>query len=372
MKIDSIKSKQREFDIFSANISVNDLVRITAVDCADPTNKQKGYQRRGKAKRFDQIAKYLTGKNAFMPTPIVLSYRGNLIKNKIKGGIIELEIPDDEKLWVIDGQHRLGGLKLLSGLDQSEGIQSTSKKYKLYNDDFRSFEMPVVIIECSSRSVEAAIFAIINGKAEKVDIFLATLAANQGGGEKPTGEDAWKSRAANAVQHLNNSKTSVLLGKIKHPTMSKGHFVCSAKGFMNQLEPFMNDGMIAALWNNGYQEEIYKMLENYWLAWSKIIPFCFQDPKNYALFKNSGLRALSASLIMMIRKIGTDFPNEKQFISIISKLNKFTTELYWHKNGPDGINRCVGLGPINREIKKIEAKIVSISNNGSTGKLSKR
>ena len=83
MKIDSIKSKQREFDIFSANISVNDLVRITAVDCADPTNKQKGYQRRGKAKRFDQIAKYLTGKNAFMPTPIVLSYRGNLIKNKI-------------------------------------------------------------------------------------------------------------------------------------------------------------------------------------------------------------------------------------------------------------------------------------------------
>ena len=363
MKIDAIRSEQNGHNIFSAKMTVAELAQVTAVDVADPTIKQKGYQRKGSEKRFDQIAAYLIGKHAIMPPPIIMSYRGTLSQKHLKGGFVELEIPAGDKLWVIDGQHRLGGLKLLAGLNDIQGTSIPSKKYIKYHGAFSDYEMPVVIIECASRAIEAAQFATINGKAKKVDIFLATSAMNQGGGAAPTGEDAWRARAADAVHFLSNSPNSKLRGKIKHPTAGKGQFYCTAKGLMNMMKPIMNDGIYAAIWEKSEsdKEKICLMLQDYWAAWHSVIPFCFDDPKNFALFNNSGLMAVHICLLTMIRRIGTDFPTVHQFKSVINQLEAYCKDTYWHKNAQFGINRCIGESQIKREADKIVAKIASIN-----------
>jgi len=363
MKIDAIRSEQNGHNIFSAKMTVAELTQVTAVDVADPTIKQKGYQRKGSEKRFDQIAAYLIGKHAIMPPPIIMSYRGTLSQKHLKGGFVELEIPAGDKLWVIDGQHRLGGLKLLAGLNDIQGTSIPSKKYIKYHGAFSDYEMPVVIIECASRAIEAAQFATINGKAKKVDIFLATSAMNQGGGAAPTGEDAWRSRATEVVHFLNNSPNSKLRGRIKHPTAGKGDFYCTAKGMMNMMKPIMNDGIYAAIWAKGQAEKdkLCHMLQDYWAAWHSVVEICFNDPKNHSLFRNSGLMAVHICLLTMIRRIGCDFPTEQQFRSLISQLGTYANAAYWHKNAPTGINRCIGESQIKREADKIVAKIASIN-----------
>jgi DGQHR domain-containing protein len=381
MKIDTILSKQNGHNIFSGSITVSELARIADIDYADPENNKKGYQRKPNEKRFSQIADYLIGRNAFMPPPIIMSFRGKLSQKKLKGGFVEIDIPENTKLWVIDGQHRLGGLKLLAGLHETQETSISSKKYKKYNQYYRSYDVPVLIIESisnekmNSYAIEAALFATINGEAKKVDIYLATKAANQGGGAPPTGAAAWRSRAAVVVDYLSNeSKSSKLYHKLKDPNSVKGKYFCSKKGFMTMLKPIVNDGIYAAAWEKSESEKakVMKMIEDYWSAWNSVIPFCYDDSTNYALFKNSGLKAVNSCLITMARKLGNDFPTERQFASIIARLGDYVSKSYWHKNSPHGMNRRIGEAQINEEIKKIEAKIASLSNNGSTGKSSKR
>jgi DGQHR domain-containing protein len=375
MKIDAIRSEQNGHGIFSAKMTVAELAQVAEVDFADPGINRTGYQRKPNEKRYDQIASYMIGKKAIMPPPIIMSYRGKLALRPLKGGFVEIEIPDDEKLWVIDGQHRLGGLKLLAGIQPTQGTGRISKKFQKYNADYQGFEMPVVIIECSSVAVEAAQFATINSEAKKVDKYLANVAILKGGGDMPTGERAWEPRAADAVHHLNTSDESMLFEKIKHSNAAKGNYYCSAKGLMMLMKPIMNDGIYSGAWEKGgtSRERLYKMLTDYWAAWNEVIPFCFVDPKNHALFKNSGLTAVNVCLVTMIRRIGAEYPSKQQFISVISKLGEYVEEQFWHKNGrhPANLYRCVGASQSRNAARLMEEAIVEVRISGA-GKSSTR
>jgi hypothetical protein len=131
---------------------------------------------------------------------------------------------------------------------------------------------------------------------------------------------------------------------------------------MNMMKPVMNDGIYAAIWGKGPNEKdkLCRMLQDYWSAWHSVAPFCFEDPKNYALFKNSGLMAVHLCLLTIIRRIGEDFPTERQFKSVIAQLGFYIDETYWHKNAQIGINSCIGESQIKREADKIVAKIASL------------
>ena len=375
MKIDAIRSEQNGHSIFSAKMTVAELAQVAEVDFADPGINRTGYQRKPNEKRYDQIASYMTGKKAIMPPPIIMSFRGKLATKTLKGGFVEIEVPDDDKLWVIDGQHRLGGLKLLAGIQPTQGTGRISKKFQKFNSAYQDFEMPVVIIECSSVAVEAAQFATINSEAKKVDKYLANVAILKGGGDMPTGERAWEPRAADAVHHLNTSEDSVLFGKIKHSNAPKGTYNCSAKGLMMLMKPIMNDGIYSGAWEKGgaSRDKLYKMLTDYWAAWHEVIRFCFDDPKNHALFKNSGLTAVNVCLITIIRRIGVEYPSKQQFVSVMSKLGEYIEDQFWHKNGrhPANLCRCVGASQSRNAARLIEEAIVEVRISG-TGKSSSR
>jgi len=125
MKIsDVIKVEDREFIYFLGTIEPNQILELTFVPCEVPVaalqnvlnvRHQGGYQREGDVKRMAKIKAHYAEDNGSMIPPVLLSTRGawNFIaasKSTPNFGSIEAS----DCAAVIDGQHRLGGLSLMS------------------------------------------------------------------------------------------------------------------------------------------------------------------------------------------------------------------------------------------------------------------
>ena len=363
MDIFGIKTLQNGIGLFCTKMTVSQLAQVGEVDFADPATGKLGYQRKPDEKRFFELAKFLTNKdektksNAILPPAIIASYRGALEYKEGKHGFCEITVPEGEKLWIIDGQHRFGGLMIAAGLYASKGTAKKVESFKPYHAKFLHFEVPVVIIESKDVDVEAYQFSVINSEAQKVNKYLATGGVLKGGGPIPTSQNAWEGRAYVACERLRLDPSSPLRGKIKHPN-DKGSFWCTAKGMMNALKFPLNSGTYAAQWDNGNSDRICRMLIDYWNAWEKVAPFCYKNHKEYALFKSSGITAFNYCLNAAAQKAGKMYPSESEFVKVLSNLGRHKSKEYWHVNTADGINLCRGYGQIITEANKICAAIL--------------
>jgi DGQHR domain-containing protein len=366
MLIQAIQSTQNDNTVYSASMSVRDLAKITEIDFADPLTKKDGYQRKPNDRRFYEIANYLTYDNSMMPPAIVLSYRGKLNKKKIDGDIVRIDFDETEKLFVIDGQHRLGGLKLIAGLYVHPETGVTVHDFVKFESKYAKFEMPVVIIESPTVQVEAYQFAKINSEAKKVNKFLANESILRGGGPAPTGKVAWMTRATAVTKFLNEDSSSPFRGKLKHPNSIRGHdYFCSMLGMTNSLDSIVMNQTYTALWAKD-AERIQQMVANYWSAWQEVMPYCFEtvkkeeNHKDFALFKSSGLIAINYCMIPIVERIGERYPSKDAFVKVIRKLGTYVSREYWHVNSPEGMNRRLGKGPILQEAGSIANKILDI------------
>lgn len=358
MDIFGIKTLQNGIGLFCTKMTVSQLAQVGQVDFADPATGKKGYQRKPDEKRFFELAKFLTSKDpknkgsVILPPAIIASYRGALDYKEGKNGFCEITVPDGEKIWIIDGQHRFGGLMVAAGLYSSKGTGKKMDALKEHHAKFQSFEIPVIIIESKDVNVEAYQFSVINSEAKKVDKYLATAGILKGGGPIPTSQNAWEGRAHVVCERLRLDPASPLQGKIKHPN-DKGRFWCTAKGMMNALKFPLNSGTYAGAWENGQSEEICQMFINYWNAWKKVAPFCFENHKEYALFKSSGITAFNYILNTIAKKTKEEFPSEQDFVKALNALGRYKSREYWHVNTADGINLSRGYGQIIDEANNI-------------------
>jgi len=343
------KCHQNDNAVYTGKMSVAELIKVSDVDYADADEGRSGYQRKPNEKRFHEIANYMKYDKSMLPPAIIMSYRGTLKTTNKNGDIMDIEVPSGEKLWVIDGQHRLGGLKLLA----------TEESYDCAH--YKNFQMPVVIIECPSINVEAYQFSIINSEAKKVSKYLANEGILKGGGKGLTGKKSWLSRAVATTDYLYKSPNSLMYQRIKHPNSPRGgDYFCSALGMMNSLDTLLNDATYASLWENKNEEKIMKMVSDYWAAWREVVPFCFDDHKEYALFKNSGLISVNFCLNPIIAKIGSRYPTQEEFEKVIKKLGRYITKEYWTVTSTDGMINNLGKGQIIEEARKISNKILEV------------
>lgn len=114
---------------------------------------QDGVQRNIIYKRVKEIADYAKNDDAIFPTPIILSAKSKYIDfSDIKQNILKInnDAIDSNKDFfnIIDGQHRLAGIKESGKLDE--------------------FTLPVVLILDSTLEQDAEIFVTINGNQRPV------------------------------------------------------------------------------------------------------------------------------------------------------------------------------------------------------------
>lgn len=125
----------------------------------------KDYQRPPYPVHYRKIARYfMDDSNPILPSAIIAAVNPNGIDFNDKTGELELH----EKLRIVDGQHRIEGIRAL----RNGYAHGSNEKYEELKAEFG---LPVIIMEIdeSDKDMEIDAFINLNSKAKKVKIDLA-------------------------------------------------------------------------------------------------------------------------------------------------------------------------------------------------------
>lgn len=336
-----IKVRQRIGDFFIASINHKDLCKITYSDVRRMMDdnrdfeKYLGIQRPVDKKRVESIEQYVKGEDACFPTAIILSIPGECASYNENNSTMTLsnkpaEDEDDEVIYfnqiakVLDGQHRIEGLRSYEGED---------------------FDLNVSIFVDIDIATQAQIFCTVNLEQTKVskslvyDLFeLATHRSPQ-------------KTCHDIAVTLDSHKDSPFKGRIKRlGTSSNGGFKTLSQATF--IEPLLklvsvnakldrntylenkkpqrlnDDQLKKVIFGNMFIDEkdyaITDVLWNYFTAvserWEKAWNF---QGTMLMLNRNNGYRALMRFLPQAYLKLTSpgNVPTKEEFLTILNAIN---------------------------------------------------
>lgn len=248
---------------------------------------ERGYQRAPERPRGLAFASFLEtnlrkGEIVF-PGTILLAYRGGINAQQVDGHFWQIELP--EKLYVVDGQHRLLGLKI--AIEERNFLEAAE------------LEIPVLLIENSTELLEAELFRIINETAKKVRTDLArrilalrlqkqSLAADK---NPMYQKRSWEVAAARIIDILSNDPESVWFGRIQLPNQPRrSTHTIRDKSFGDSLRPLLKAHPFVYY----KPETLARGINEFWLGVKKLMdeapdkdehPHPFEKPEEYVLLK---------------------------------------------------------------------------------------
>ena len=147
--------KQPIGDMFLVKMSAKDVAAISASNTRKSYNDHTGIQRKLDTNRIKSIADFCQTKDAMFPTPIILSASSDYFLIDTSEEKIKIpKIREDEAKFcsIVDGQHRLEGLKQSGKIDK--------------------FDLLVAFVFDTDPSKDAYLFKIINGNQKPVSTSL--------------------------------------------------------------------------------------------------------------------------------------------------------------------------------------------------------
>jgi len=286
--VPAARAKQGDLTLYATSIRVSDLIKenFYSVEVLDPINKDDtGYQRvlnNARAKKLaDYVVKGQDRKDAFLPTSVLLA--------------TDKSIPfDDETNTIAIDSGVLGPFSVVDGQHRLEGLKQAAKKDERVLD----FELPVNIAADLPRIAQMCHFLIVNTTQKSVDKaveqrIMARLTAALDIEDIPSlprwilniVERGDVEKALRYVTHLNVSPDSPWYGKIrmanddsKGATINQGTFVKAVSKYVltanNPLTVILND-----------LEKEKKVFLNYWIAISSLL----DDDSESVLYKYNGV-----------------------------------------------------------------------------------
>jgi len=243
---------------------------------------QQGYQRSPSKDHINKVSKYIAGNDiSVFPTSILLNSRKK-IQAASKEGCFILTI--NRPLWVVDGQHRIGGIK--------KAIN------ELKMDEWKKIEIPAVILDDFDRDQELNQFKVINETQKGIPAPLIQWHMIQQIEFDPDKvkdfEDKgilWKVKAVKIMDQLNDKNGSPWQGRIQLPNTKKTpRHAINQNSFVTSLRPLFQK-------KKGFLES-YKLQDaseiilNYWKALEFLFKEAFLDPNNYLVQKTPGVFSL--------------------------------------------------------------------------------
>ena len=150
-ELNYIKLEQPVGDMFLVKMKATQVASIAASKTRKSYNDSSGIQRKLDPHRIKSIAEFCKTKNAMFPTPIILSASSDyFVINEEENTLTIPMISEDENKFcsIVDGQHRLEGLK-------ASGV-------------IGNFELLVSFVFDTDPSKDAFLFSIINGNQKPV------------------------------------------------------------------------------------------------------------------------------------------------------------------------------------------------------------
>lgn len=290
--------KQGDLVLFATSIKVRDLVTpgFYSVETLDPDDKSdKGFQRllnTARAKRLaDYIIKGQDSKDAFLPTSVFLATHKSIPFNE-GNNTIEIDTSTTCPFSVVDGQHRLEGLKMAAQKDPR----------------VLDFETPVNIAVNLPLIAQMCHFLIVNTTQKSVDKsveqrIIARLSEALDVEDIPslpkwilnTVEKGEVDKALKYVVYLNQAEDSPWKGKILMANSEADDTTINQRSFVKAIVKYVLTANNPIAIINDFEKE-KKIFLNYWKplrsCWMMATPpFCTNTMAS-SCFANSQSRFL--------------------------------------------------------------------------------
>lgn len=321
---------QQEFRMYSITLTVDELIEQTEVEYYD-SKTNKGYQRPLIPSHYRKIAKYLQSSDPILPTAILTAVNPTQITEG-------RQIIINGKLRVVDGQHRIQGIKHLKDTDM--------KAFQKIKD----FLFPVLMMVISEDDKTHEINAFINinktGKKVSTDLAIQLRDKIRGGNLTLIKDNLNESIATKVSQNVSKDPNSLWFEMIKFGDKNTKGKTISINAFNKSIKEIINNYLITnnytdeSLTYNDFDkivEEVTLLVTRAWDIISQVWPGCFNsnmvDPNSeYNIQKGIGVFSLHIILGEQINLSDGDVDNAlKLFHSKLS--NSQTEEKHWLLGG---------------------------------------
>lgn len=193
-----------------------------------------------------------------------------------------MTVPAKVPLWVVDGQHRLFGIKRAFTRDRLGWA--------------KSFPLPTTILEGIDDYQEMRCFHIVNTRhkgvpTDVVDRHLVSMREMEGVGliESSGERNYLRARATEIVDFLRQTPDSPWFGRVRIPgEKRRSEHLLRQHSMVASLQPVLRDEFIKRL----DDLEVAELLVNYWSALRTRWPAAFAEPRNYTIQEAWGVSAL--------------------------------------------------------------------------------
>ncbi len=292
--------KQGGLTLYATSLKVSDLLipNFYSVETLDPDDQaDKGYQRLLNKARAKKLADYIVAgqetKDAFLPTSIFMATHKDIAFNPANN-TIEIDIDEVGPFSVVDGQHRVEGLKMAAEKDNR----------------VLDFEVPVNIAINLSKIAQMCHFLIVNttqksvekGVEQRIYARLTNALEIEDIPNLPKwisnsvqkGEDE---KALQYVDFLNNDKESPWYNRIEMANEDNKDATVNQKSFVKSIKKYV---LVA---NNPLTiypaDKQHKIFLNYWKAITNIIGT--DEPT--VLFKYNGVELFCKFCVPFFNKL---------------------------------------------------------------------
>ncbi len=301
IKVPAARVRQGALTLYATSMKVGDLIAdgFYSVETLDPDDENdKGYQRvlnTARAKRLsDYILKGQESHDAFLPTSVFLATDRNITFNANEN-TIEINMSEVCPFSVVDGQHRLEGLRMAAEKDER----------------VREFEIPLNIAIDLPKIHQMCHFLIVNTTQKSVDKsveqrIIARLTDALDVEDLPslpkwilkTVEKGEVEKAIKYVDYLNESEDSPWYQKVQMANSDSDTATINQRSFVKAIVKYVLNANNPLIIIKDFEKE-KKIFLNYW----KAIQQNLDDGSASVLYKYNGVELFCKFSIPFFMKL---------------------------------------------------------------------
>jgi len=375
-----MKLAQKEIEMYVGKMKVSDILELYEID-KFKEEELEGYQREQYEERTSELVEYLAKcPLAIMPALLVSLREAEFEPQNGDFGILKIQRKKGS-IWMIDGQHRVGGFsKIREKFIFTKGFDP-SLFLSLMN-----YEFPVVFVDSaaaaekiggklvqakngfSPEDIERTIFFIVNKTQRGIspslkDALLYRIKTSGIQGLPIIEKEGWRISAAEIGIALNRHADSPLKDNINIGGQRDTGKPIQLNSFVSSLQTLFFDKDFSKL--SG--DDKLRFLKTYWTVLKDLFPQAFDSKtdREYMLLKALGvysLHWLAIDVFQACLKQGLDFGKAETLTPMLAPLKSFD----WHVKtsplsglgGMKGVNRAYDLliTTINQKIEITDTK----------------
>ena len=292
------------------SIPTSTLKTLYRVDRVNQRDNPTGYQREAVKTRVNSLVKELKAQRVDLPTAILLNLREFQATRHIADGgtSTTLVLGEDDRLYVVDGQHRVESLIALLEEDP---------------DDWGSYTIPFVCLLGADLNGEMTEFHVVNSNAKSIGTGLAMDLLRRRAEASEVVRDqlvetgrVWIKTASQLTAAMKN--TAPWQGKIQFPGQPKSGTLITNNGMITSLRPLVEQpGYFQSV---GDPEQQCRILDAYWKGIRMVLPEAMADPERFNLQRTLGTTALHGVFVNVLAVIvsqGKSVLNPEDYANIM-------------------------------------------------------